>query len=118
MTFRLYCIALITLSMCQSIRAHKGSDPLGHWIGQPENVQDGQWRARIGPNGKLNIPPRFVKDPAGTALVFEGKQAQCMLAENYATTRESLPTEAMTVSACSECRYPAPMGRHHWHHSG
>ena len=117
MTFRLYCIALITLSMCQSIRAHKGPDPLGHWIGQPENVQDGQWRARIGPNGKLNIPPRFVKDPAGTALVFEGKQAQCMLAENYATTRESLPTEAMTVSAWVSVDTP-PMGRHHWHNSG
>ncbi len=110
MTFRLYYIALITLAMCQSIRAHKGPDPLGHWIGQPENVQDGQWRARIGPNGKLNIPPRFVKDPAGTALVFEGKQAQCMLAENYATTRESLPTEAMTVSAWVSVDTPRQWG--------
>ena len=110
MKCRLGLLVIITTITNPIVWAHKGPDPLGHWISQPKDVSNGQWHARIGPNGKLGIPGRFVKDPAGTALIFEGKQAQCILADNFTKTQENLPTETMTVSAWVSVDTPRQWG--------
>lgn len=79
--------------------AHKGPDPLGHWIGQPDALKDGQWRARLGPDGHLSFPGRFVQDQTGASLVFEGPKAQCRLADDFNDVRKQLPTRALTATA-------------------
>ena len=79
--------------------AHDGPDPLGHWYLQSDYVEGGLLRARLGPDGELQETPRFIKDSTGEALMFEGRKARCMLAANHSTVLDSLPAEAITVSA-------------------
>ena len=90
--------------------AHDGPDPLGHWYLQSEYVDGNLLKARLGPDGELQTPPRFIGDATGESLMFEGRKACCMLAANYKTVEETLPRKAITVSAWVSIDTPRTWG--------
>jgi predicted phosphodiesterase len=90
--------------------AHDGPDPLGHWYLQSEYVEGNLLRARLGPDGELQTPPRFIEDASGESLMFEGRKARCLLAANYKTVEETLPKKAITVSAWVSIDTPRTWG--------
>lgn len=104
-----FCIATL-LPTAGFTSAHDGPDPLGHWYLQSEYVEGNLLRARLGPDGELQTPPRFIADAAGESLMFEGRKARCLLAANYKTVEETLPKKAITVSAWVSIDKPRTWG--------
>ena len=68
-------------------------------MGRSDRVKDGKLISRLGPNGSLSFKPRFSKDKEGESLLFEGPNARCLLASDFKSVSDSLPTKALTVSA-------------------
>ena len=95
---KLFC-TLFVLLLVVKVDGHEGPDPLGHWMGRSDRVKDGKLISRLGPNGSLSFKPRFSKDKEGESLLFEGPKAKCLLAPDFKSVSDSLPTKALTVSA-------------------
>ena len=93
--FTLLCFAAIP----SFTLAHEGPDPLSHWYLQSKYVKENTLESRLGPNGQLTSPARFVADSSGDSLVFEGRNAGCILAKDLKTAETYLPKREMTVSA-------------------
>ena len=95
---KLFCTLFVLLFVVK-VDGHEGPDPLGHWMGRSDRVKDGKLISRLGPNGSLSFKPRFSKDKEGESLLFEGPKAKCLLATDFKSVSDSLPTKALTVSA-------------------
>ena len=95
---KLFC-SLFALLFVLHVQGHEGPDPLGHWLGRSDRVKDGKLISRLGPNGNLSFKPSFIKDKEGESLLFEGPKAECLLAKDFKSVIDSLPTKALTVSA-------------------
>ena len=80
MYYRLGLALLTTITLATFSWAHQGPDPLSHWYLQSKHIKDGQLESRLGPNGQLLMKPRYVADSGGDALIFEGRNAGCILA--------------------------------------
>ena len=95
---KLFCTLFVLLFVVH-VHGHEGPDPLGHWMGRSDRVKDGKLISRLGPNGSLSFEPTFIKDKEGESLLFEGPKAMCLLASDFKSVSDSLPTKALTVSA-------------------
>ena len=94
---KFFCTLFVLLFVVH-VHGHEGPDPLGHWMGRSDRMKDGQLISRLGPNGSLSFKPRFIKDKEGESLLFEGPKAKCLLASDFKSVSDSLPTKALTVS--------------------
>ncbi len=102
MYYRLSLALLTTITLSTLSLAHQGPDPLSHWYLQSKHIKDGRLESRLGPNGQLLMKPRFVADSGGDALIFEGRNAGCILAKDLKTAQPYLPKRELTISAwCS-----------------
>ncbi len=93
-----------------SVFPHDGPDPLGHWVFDSKYVLNQSLQARLGPDAKLQMPARFLKDDAGQSLMFLGQDEHCILAKNITDVVTALPTEALTVSAVCSVDVPQQWG--------
>ena len=90
--------------------AHEGPDPLSHWYVQSRYIKDKVLESRLGPNGQVIHTPRFVPDSSGDSLVFEGRNAQTILAKNKQEALPFLPQLSLDVFSKEETylvAYPA-----------
>ena len=94
----LFCAGLV-LFLTLQLKGNEGPDPLGHWIGNSDRVKDYKLISRLGPDGSLSFKPTFIKDKEGESLLFEGPKAKCLLAADFKSVSDSLPKNALTVSA-------------------
>ncbi len=90
--------------------AHEGPDPLSHWYVQSRYIKDKVLESRLGPNGQVIHTPRFVPDSSGDSLIFEGRNAQTILAKNKQEALPFLPKRAMTISAWFSIDTPQDWG--------
>ena len=105
----LYSIVL-TASLTLTARSHEGPDPLSHWYLQSKHVEGNVLNSRLGPNGTVKHLPRFVADSGGDSLVFEGRNAQCVLAADAKAAADFLPKREITVSAWFSVDTPQSWG--------
>ena len=94
----LFCSFFVLLFVVH-VQGHEGPDPLGHWLGHSGRVKDGKLMSRLGPDGSLSFKPAFIKDKEGESLLFEGPKASCLLAKDLKSVINSLPSNALTLSA-------------------
>jgi predicted phosphodiesterase len=102
--------SLFFLFFIFQLEGHEGPDPLGHWLGRSDRVKDGKLISRLGPNGNLSFKPSFIKDKEGESLLFEGPKAGCLLAKDFMSVIDSLPSNALTVSAWVSVSTPREWG--------
>jgi hypothetical protein len=95
----LFAHGMFFLLFTTTTKGHEGPDPLGHWIGRSGSVKNGKLISRLGPNGSLSFKPTFIKDIDGESILFEGPKAKCLLAADFESVSDSLPSKALTVSA-------------------
>ena len=94
----LACLLCLAFSTSTTF-GHDGPDPVVHWKFTPDAIQDGQLNARLGPAARMLGNTRFLSDPHGTSLVFDGQQTACIVADDSSKVRSFLPKKALTVAA-------------------
>ena len=105
-------LALVVLcSVAQVAIAHKGPDPVAHWVFDGRSVEGDQVRALIGPNARLNGRSRVVSDEHGESLHLTGWGADCVIAEDHNQVADALPKQTITIEAWGNCREAAALGR-------
>ena len=98
----MYCKFVVTLAITAisvSALAHDGPDPVAHWKFEKSELDGKTLKSRLGPNGTFIGRPSFVSDPLGESVRFNGRLDECVVAEDFNSVREFLPTRALTVSA-------------------
>ena len=104
-------IAVIAMSSYASPAfAHKGPDPLAHWVFDSRSVHDNRVAALIGPDATLSGRSRVVADEYGESLHLTGWAADCVIADDHNNALESLPKEVMTVEAWVTIEKRQPWG--------
>jgi predicted phosphodiesterase len=78
--------------------AHDGPDPVARWEFSQRQLDGETLRAKTGPDASIVGRSRIVEGPQGEDMVFT-QRMRCVVAEDYKTVVEKLPTEAMTVTA-------------------
>lgn len=78
--------------------AHDGPDPVMHWHFGSRDLDGATLRARRGPDARFTSDVRLQPDELGESAVF-GPRLRCIVAEDYRTQAERLPSDAMTVAA-------------------
>ena len=106
---KLFCSFFVLLFVVH-VQGHEGPDPLGHWLGHSDRVKDGKLMSRLGPDGSLSFKPAFIKDKEGESLLFEGPKASCLLAKDLKSVINSLPSNALTLSAWISVSTPRQWG--------
>ena len=104
-------LALVVLCcVAQVAIAHKGPDPVAHWVFDGRSVEGDQVRALIGPNARLNGRSRVVSDEHGESLHLTGWGADCVIAEDHNQVADALPKQTITIEAWVTVEKPQPWG--------
>ncbi|MEO0478110.1 MAG: metallophosphoesterase [Planctomycetota bacterium] len=107
--------ALVTLLVLASFATpvrtpHDGPDPVWHWIGTSQRVDADGWRARLGPEARLEGEPKIYQDEHGEAVWFDGRDDRAFVADDLGEVRDQLPTRLLTVSAWVSVETPQSWG--------
>ncbi len=103
-------ICLLLLTNITATFAHDGPDPISHWDFSSKNIKGSALMARLGPDGQFSHPPQLYKDEAGEMAIFDGRAMECVIAGNFLTLKDTLPTKDFTVSAWVSITKPEEWG--------
>ena len=89
---------------------HDGPDPIGSWRLSQQQVKDGKLQSLLGVSARIEGKAEFVADKQGGSMLFDGKATALVLADDYAKSRQKLPTKHMTVTAWVAVNTPVRWG--------
>lgn len=88
---------------------HDGPDPIGSWRLGKGQLKGNQLVSLLGVSGRIEGKPTFIDDPRGGSMLLDGKTA-IVLADDFAKSKQKLPSKHMTVSAWVAVNTPARWG--------
>ena len=102
--------SIAALSLLLVAAPHDGPDPIGSWRLSKQFADGGTLRSILGVDGRVQGEVAFVKDSDGTALFFDGKSTQVVLADDIAESEQKLPKMHMSVTAWVAINTPVQWG--------
>ena len=93
-------------------RGHDGPDPVAHWVAGPRAVQEGRWKARLGPDAMIQGDPQLVSDALGVSLSLDGRDDRLVVADSIERAAQTglLPKRFLTISAWVAVNAPLEYG--------
>ena len=81
-------------------RGHDGPNPVAHWVAGPQAIQEGRWKARLGPDAVIQGAPQLVSDPLGVSLKLDGRLDGLVVADSIDQAAQAglLPTRSLTLA--------------------
>ena len=96
---RLISCALLWALLTPNVGVHDGPDPLCHWLCTKSRLRDGELRARLGPDAKVEGAPKVLKDEHGETFLLDGKSDGFFVGDDLDKLDKYLPKNMMTVAA-------------------
>lgn len=100
----------LSLACSAGALAHKGPDPVAHWLFESDRIRSGSLEARLGPDAEVSGKPGASTQGALNLLRFDGRQDALTVADDYRRHASVLPKRAITVAAWFSVEEPLPWG--------